>query len=300
MDKKKKGLLTGIFVFLIGIICLVTASYTRTLQEEFVQFPILLTIYLISGWLLNRFFRKLSPYPLIFISPTIAILIVAFIINSNGRIHYFGETIMIVPGFLIGYYFFRWERKIQFTAAVLLPLFYFLYLYKINPNLIYLNGSKSVRKTASSKIDTIQNFQFITPEGRFVSFDDYRGKVVLLDLYFNNCAPCRLKMTALAKIQEHYAKEKGFILLGVHIGTTEDYESFKTTIRQFPKNIEFVYDSTNQRIANQYSLNSFPQELLFDKKGRLRQQLEGYNKDIDLVYKQITIKKVDALLNEKN
>ncbi len=59
---------------------------------------------------------------------------------------------------------------------------------------------------------------FNTPDGRAVTLADFRGKVVLLNLWATWCAPCRHEMPALDRLQETLGGP-GFEVVAVNIDT---------------------------------------------------------------------------------
>ena len=52
--------------------------------------------------------------------------------------------------------------------------------------------------------------------GGKVRLQDLRGRVVMINFWATWCAPCRLEMPHLVRLQEKY-RSAGFILLGVNI-----------------------------------------------------------------------------------
>lgn len=285
-------------VLLLGIVVLILSSYTRTFKQEYFQFPILIILFGLSGWLLSRFYKKIWPYPFLILLPTLISLIYAFIINKMGIVHYTGETLMIVPAFFIGFYFSRWSAKRQVITATFLVIFYSLYISKLNPELVYYNSSVQVNK---DKGKPLPNFQFINPDSSLLMLDKYKGNVMLIDFYFNNCSACIKKMYALEKIQTNYRGNSNFTLLMVHRGGSETFSDFLQKLYGFPKNLTYVYDSLSAA-SKKLNLDAtgYPVELIIDKKGIIRETVLGFNHDLDLVYQKNTIKIIDALLNEKN
>lgn len=289
----------GLMYLGLGILALILSSYTRTFKAEYVQFSTLVVFFLFCGWYLRRSCNKILPYPFLFILPTMAILAVGFIINQKGFVHFVGETIMIIPSFFVGFYFLQWPKKVQFATAILLSAFYVIYITKINPELYYNKNTISYKgiKTAPSK--SISNFQFTNPDNSILKLDDYKGKVIMLDFYFNNCSPCRKKLPDLVRLKKHYIENKDFVLLAVHRGGSESFSDFLSILKDFPKELNYLYDSSS--MAEKYlGINGYPFEILIDKSGHIREQFEGYTDDVSLIYEQKTIKKIDALLNENN
>lgn len=205
---------------------------------------------------------------------------------------------MIIPGFFIGFFFFRWSKKLQLVAAIIIPIFYFFYLSKINPELHYYSNSVRGNRNRITKGILIPNFQFIKKDSSLMTINDYKGKVILIDFYFNNCLPCLKKMPALARVKKHYKETTDFILLAVHRGGSESFSDFLAKIDNMPKDINYVYDSSSSA-SKHLRISGYPFEIIIDKQGKIRELLVGYNNDLSLVYEKNTIKKIDALLNEK-
>lgn len=69
-------------------------------------------------------------------------------------------------------------------------------------------------RRASAKIATPFSLESFI-DGKKVSLDDYKGKVVLLDFWFPNCGPCRQSMPYLQALWTKY-KDSGLVFLGVN------------------------------------------------------------------------------------
>ena len=60
------------------------------------------------------------------------------------------------------------------------------------------------------------DYQAITLDGTPVSISDYRGKVILVNLWATWCEPCREEMPALGKLDDMFP-ESDFEIIGVSI-----------------------------------------------------------------------------------
>lgn len=91
---------------------------------------------------------------------------------------------------------------------------------------LYMYGKK-MGKTEKAVDDEVWNLRSAkaTPaipftlesfiDGRKVSLEDYKGKVVLLDFWYPNCGPCMRAMPYLQSLWTEY-KDKGLVFLGVN------------------------------------------------------------------------------------
>lgn len=68
-------------------------------------------------------------------------------------------------------------------------------------------------------------FSLKTPEGKPLSLADYKGKAVLLNFWGTWCAPCKLELPWLMKLQKKYAAQ-GFTVVGI----AEDEDSAKNVL----------------------------------------------------------------------
>lgn len=65
------------------------------------------------------------------------------------------------------------------------------------------------------------NFTLKDVEGRDVSFESFRGKVVLLDFWATWCGPCKIEIPHFIEFQEKYGP-KGFQVVGVSVDDPVD------------------------------------------------------------------------------
>jgi thiol-disulfide isomerase/thioredoxin len=288
---------SGLPVFILGVAILIISSYTRTFSAEYIQFPVLLIFFSLSGWLLSQYYKKIWPYPLLFILPTVVVIISAFILNKRGFFHFMGETLMIIPGFIVGFYLSGLSKKIKFISAILLPVFYFFYISKINPQLNYYNNTVSIKGAKAGTKGIISELQFYTKDNTLVPLGGFKGKVVMIDFYFNRCSQCIKKMPELVKLKNHYRENSSFELLTIHSGRSESFGDFIAFLKNLPPELNYVYDSLST--ASRYlGIEAYPVEILIDKQGKIRHQFAGYNRDVALVYEENTINKINVLLNE--
>jgi thiol-disulfide isomerase/thioredoxin len=113
---------------------------------------------------------------------------------------------------------------------------------------------------------------------------DFKGKVLVLDFWATYCPPCIKEIPHLKELQAKYG-EKGFQVIGLHVGGDED----KPRIPGYVERLKIDYPIAFPEDELIYSLlgdNSvIPQTLIFDTTGKLVKQFEGYDdrikKDLD-------------------
>ena len=116
--------------------------------------------------------------------------------------------------------------------------------------------------------EMVPDFSATDLEGKPISFEAYRGKVVLVDFWAVWCGPCVAEMPNVKKVYEKY-KEEGFDIIGISLDNDE------TRLRDFLKKNEIpwrqVYSGMgwDSPVAQQYGIYSIPNMWLIDKEGKL-------------------------------
>jgi peroxiredoxin len=106
-------------------------------------------------------------------------------------------------------------------------------------------------------------------EGKPLSIDKFKGKVVLLDFWATWCRPCIAEMPNVKRIYKQYQKE-GFEIIGISLDHSKaPLESYiKKNDIDWPQ----YYDGAawNNEIAKKYKVRSIPATYLLDRKGKIR------------------------------
>jgi len=125
----------------------------------------------------------------------------------------------------------------------------------------------------SSDDDEGDNFIFNTLEGDTKQLIDYRGKIVILDLWATWCSPCQFQMTELKKIYENYSRND-LEIISVDIDPREDVELIQSFRYWFNETIgielDWIFGMDNGSISEKYMKEgAIPTLCIFDKKGKL-------------------------------
>ena len=104
------------------------------------------------------------------------------------------------------------------------------------------------------------------------SLDDYRGQVVLVNLWATWCPPCKEEMPALQAYHDKY-KDKGFTVIAINDGDpTPDVEQFVIDYKlSFPIWLDPTYIATEDAFK---TLN-LPSSFVIDRDGIVRWQWVG-------------------------
>lgn len=101
---------------------------------------------------------------------------------------------------------------------------------------------------------------------KFITLSDFRGKIVLLNLWATWCPPCKEELPVLEAYYKNH-RDEGFVIIGVEDGQpVEEVEAYiKTTGVTYPIWIDHEYAT---EIA--FSAFSLPSSFVIDREGTVR------------------------------
>ncbi len=110
-------------------------------------------------------------------------------------------------------------------------------------------------------------------EGNQVSLSDYRGKVVVLDLWATWCGPCRAEIPLLVELYEEL-KDEGLVVVGVGLdrGGAGVLKPFVAS-----NNVTYPILVGNPAIQAEYRVSGIPTTFILDRDGRIVTKHVGYH-----------------------
>jgi thiol-disulfide isomerase/thioredoxin len=123
---------------------------------------------------------------------------------------------------------------------------------------------------STGTLEAAPNFKLRNLEGREVSLDQFRGKVVLLDFWATWCGPCRVTMPLLERLQKEFPK--GMVLLAINL--QESASVVRNYVREQDINSEVLLDEDGA-VGSAYGAEAIPLQVLIDKEGKLRRVQAG-------------------------
>lgn len=115
------------------------------------------------------------------------------------------------------------------------------------------------------------DFTLKSLSGEEVSLSDYRGKVVLINVWATWCAPCVYEIPELVKLRETY-KDKGFEILGVVVNSPENQ------VKNMVKKYEMAYPilwGTETALAKLGHISAIPRTFIVNTRGQIVEDVTG-------------------------
>ncbi|ASS75075.1 hypothetical protein CIG75_08845 [Tumebacillus algifaecis] len=118
---------------------------------------------------------------------------------------------------------------------------------------------------------TAPDFTLETLDGKEVSLSDYRGKVVMINVWASWCEPCRNEMPAIEKAYETY-QDQGLVVLGVNL------KEKRVPIQGFADTYDLTFpillDVEGHVGMDLYKVKPIPTTFFVDRDGVLRHRAE--------------------------
>ncbi len=116
-----------------------------------------------------------------------------------------------------------------------------------------------------------QSYDVKTLTGRSDSLQNYRGHVVLVNLWASWCAPCRSETPALEELYRQ-DRSKGLVVLGIDQGEAS------SAAAAFAKEMNLEYPilvDEDQQYGRAYAAVGLPTSLIVDSSGRIVRGIDG-------------------------
>ncbi len=112
------------------------------------------------------------------------------------------------------------------------------------------------------------DFSITTADGEYISLDDLKGKVVLLDFWGTWCPPCVASVPALRDLQKRFAKEPAFKMISV--SNDGDETKWRGFIEQNQMMAWTQYLDKDRHVVRAFEVKSYPTYILLDSEGIVR------------------------------
>lgn len=120
---------------------------------------------------------------------------------------------------------------------------------------------------------TAPDFHAVTLDStrRMRSLADYRGQVVLLNVWATWCLPCRVEMPSIEKLHQRYGPN-GLRIVAVSIDDPGTEAQIRAFVRDFKLTFEILHDPKNT-ISDAYQVGGYPETFVVGRDGIIRKKV---------------------------
>jgi len=127
------------------------------------------------------------------------------------------------------------------------------------------------------------NFILHSLDGRSISLQGLKGRVVLLEFWATWCPPCRQSIPEMEALYNEFRGED-FALVGISMDDPGDKETVKEFIKEF--GIKYPVAIDDGKVSKSYGVISIPSLFLLDKEHKIVKHYFGYNPGLKKILSQ--------------
>jgi peroxiredoxin len=105
------------------------------------------------------------------------------------------------------------------------------------------------------------------------TLSDYKGQVVLLNIWGTFCLPCRDEMPAIEKLHKEMAP-RGLKVVAVSMDEPGFENQIRAFVKEFGLTFQILYDPTG-KITNDYQTTGVPETFVIARDGVIRKKVIG-------------------------
>ena len=103
------------------------------------------------------------------------------------------------------------------------------------------------------------------------SLADYKGKVVLLNVWATWCEPCRDEMPSMEKLYREFGPQ-GLKIVAVSIDDAGAEDQIRAFVKEYGLTFEILHDPSKD-IARQYQVSGYPESFIIGREGTIRRKV---------------------------
>lgn len=123
------------------------------------------------------------------------------------------------------------------------------------------------------------DFNLYNLKGLKKTLEDYKGKVVVIKMWFKECAPCLQEIPKVNRLVEKYKNRNDIVFIA-------PAPNDKRTLRKFARKVDFNYEimySSYEMLREYNPLRRYPSHAIINKDGIVSFFYEGSSQTIDKI-----------------
>lgn len=124
-------------------------------------------------------------------------------------------------------------------------------------------------------LEPAPDYVFKDRQNRDVRFADFRGKVVVVNLWAMWCAPCRTEMPTIARLAQSYVGRDDLVVLPVNVDATPDAVADARSFIDVHEPLPLYSDMKFQLPFEFPGKGAMPRTIFLDREGRIRAVFAG-------------------------
>lgn len=130
-----------------------------------------------------------------------------------------------------------------------------------------------VHANAKSDVITLPQQELTLVDGKKLSLQSFKNKIVIMNFWASWCAPCIEEVPSLLELTK---KNKDILVLAVSGDSkTEDLMAFMKSFPGFNKSPFYQVWDNNQEILKNYNIVKLPESFIFNRKGEMVKRVSG-------------------------
>lgn len=108
------------------------------------------------------------------------------------------------------------------------------------------------------------------------TLDDYRGEVVLINIWATWCGPCRIEMPSIEQVHRDLGP-KGLKVLAISVDDPGTDAQVRQFVKQYGLTFEVLHDTGGQegKVSRDYQTTGYPETVIIGRDGIIRKKLLG-------------------------
>ncbi|MEM6296689.1 MAG: TlpA disulfide reductase family protein [Myxococcota bacterium] len=133
-------------------------------------------------------------------------------------------------------------------------------------------GGAGKADAAASVSQAVPELSGKTTDGKPIALADYRGKVVLLNVWASWCKPCRQELPELRTL--HHAYGDDFVVLGVSVDKPAALRTVQGLMREFEIDYPVLFDADGVSVGI-FNITGYPTSFVLGRDGAVRWRRNG-------------------------